>query len=171
MLNLPKLATPEEIKAELDKLFNRLSTITQTNPSSGMNAMVDHFEAQQKTMSEQAITFQESTQQFSENLSIKEQRIAELEAELKGMYDKRRLEDVKSLFSRIHREFSDEAAKPYLELSEDAFTLLAKDLKSFSVKIPDAFFHETHERKEVATDPKISDMQKQLLQQVSGHKG
>jgi hypothetical protein len=60
-----------------------------------------------------------------------EARAIAAENEVKTIQLGVRVEAVKSLFAAIHREYSDEAAKPYVELEAGAFALLSADLMSF----------------------------------------
>lgn len=73
-----------------------------------------------------------------------EQRISELEAQLQQEKEARqeaerklteklqedRKARVQALFQQLGRDYTDEAAKPYLEMSEDAFAIYEADLKA-----------------------------------------
>lgn len=54
----------------------------------------------------------------------------------------RRTDDVKQLFADCGREFKDEVAKPYVEMSDEAFSAVAKDLRASAKQRDPKLFRE-----------------------------
>lgn len=62
------------------------------------------------------------------------------EEALEELRGKQREEAVKALFSAVGREFSEEAAKPYLSMDEATFSAVANDMKKTVADLPDGLF-------------------------------
>jgi hypothetical protein len=54
-----------------------------------------------------------------------------------------RLSAVKTLFADTNRQFSDEAAKPYMEMSGEVFSAVAADLRAHKSTLPGSLFSHT----------------------------
>ena len=91
-----------------------------------------------------------------------------LEEELLQLKTNTRLNAVKSLFDEVHMEYSDEKAKPYLEMSETIFLAVADDLRTMKPVVKSDWF------KEIAVSGKSEktehDYAAQLFAQVAGGK-
>lgn len=92
--------------------------------------------------------------------SLKEQ-LAAFRAEV-------RLNAVKALFSDLHREWSDEAAQPYLDMSDASFSAVAKDLRSMKPALKADYFKDTTPTGAVSKSEQ--DFATQLFAQVAGSK-
>lgn len=79
-----------------------------------------------------------------------------------------RLNAVKSLFSDLHREFSDEAAQPYVEMSEASFAAVSNDLRSLKPALKASYFQDTTKSGKEAA--KETDYATALFAQVAGRK-
>lgn len=97
-----------------------------------------------------------------------QERAESLEAELQQLKTDTRLNAVKSLFDEVHLEYSDEKAKPYLEMSETIFLAVADDLRTMKPVVKSDWF------KEIAVSGKSEktehDYAAQLFAQVAGGK-
>lgn len=93
--------------------------------SKGERDMDREQELEQQLQAEQAkVTAAEAATQKEK------ERADRADAELAAFRTARRTEDVKALFSAIGKEFKDELAKPYLSMSDEAFTAVAAELKA-----------------------------------------
>lgn len=79
-----------------------------------------------------------------------------------------RLNAVKALFSELHREWSDEAAQPYLDMSDASFSAVAKDLRSMKPALKADYFKDTTPTGAVSKSEQ--DFATQLFAQVAGSK-
>lgn len=96
------------------------------------------------------------------------EQVQALTIELSAMKTEQRVEAVKDLFLELERTFTDEAAKPYLELSAHAFSLLSTDLRALKspVELKDSYFTDTTPKgKPVENEV---DFSVQLFKQVAG---
>lgn len=76
------------------------------------------------------------------SLQEAEQRASTAETKLAEQQNEVRKDKVKALFAELGREFSEDKAKPYLQMSEDAFNAVAADLKASKPKPPAGLFSE-----------------------------
>lgn len=67
---------------------------------------------------------------LSAKLADSEQALEAVKAELSELRQSIRLSAVQTLFADLDREFSPEAAQPYVALADDVFALLAADLRA-----------------------------------------
>ncbi|MCC6193751.1 MAG: hypothetical protein IT518_04715 [Burkholderiales bacterium] len=65
-----------------------------------------------------------------------------LEAQFAARQRDERVAAVKALFTASGREFTDEKAKPYLEMDETTFTAVSADLKAAPARDPNLFSHQ-----------------------------
>ena len=92
-----------------------------------------------------------------------------LKEELAAFRANVRLNAVKSLFSDLHREFSDEAAQPYVEMSDVCFAAVSNDLRSMKPTLKADYFKDTTPTG-VAISKSEQDFATQLFAQVAGSK-
>jgi len=92
-----------------------------------------------------------------------------LKEELAAFRANVRLNAVKSLFSDLHREFSDEAAQPYLDMSEASFAAISNDLRSLKPALKADYFKDTTVNGRVPSKSE-QDFATQLFAQVAGSK-
>lgn len=91
-----------------------------------------------------------------------------LKDELAAFKAEVRLNAVKALFSELHREWSDEAAQPYLNMSDASFSAVAKDLRSMKPALKADYFKDTTPTGAVSKSEQ--DFATQLFAQVAGSK-
>ncbi len=77
----------------------------------------------------------------------------------------KKLEQVKSLFAALERDYSDEAAAPYLTLADEQFSAISADLIASKPKAPDYLFHAQAVGDQA---PNPDSAAKRLLNQVAG---
>jgi len=82
-----------------------------------------------------------SLEQAQNEAKAAAERAEKAEQELATMRRKARLSAVKDLFSALGREFSEEAAKPYMEMSDEMFAAVARDMKAAKPRVPENLFH------------------------------
>lgn len=70
------------------------------------------------------------------------QRADAAEAALSAMQASARLDAVKALFTAIGREFSDEAATPFVGMTDAQFAATATALRDTAARVPEGLFHE-----------------------------
>ena len=114
--------------------------------ASGDEVSVPVIQHEVQTMSE------ESTQRIaaleSELAKVKEdfaasiQRAETAEAALAGIQASARVEQIKTLFAAMGREYSDDAAKPYLQIDDTAFAVVLDDLSRVAKSAPAHLFSE-----------------------------
>lgn len=75
-------------------------------------------------------------------LTTATERVSQLEAQFAARRRDERISAVRELFTAIGREFSDEAAKPYVEMDDNAFAAVAADLKARPARDPKLFEHQ-----------------------------
>lgn len=92
--------------------------------------------------------------------------LAALKDELAAFKAEVRLNAVKALFSELHREWSDEAAQPYLDMSDASFSAVAKDLRSMKPALKADYFKDTTPNGAVSKSEQ--DFATQLFAQVAG---
>jgi uncharacterized coiled-coil protein SlyX len=85
--------------------------------------------------------------------AAKQEEIERLTGLLKEAETEKRLESVKSLFSEIGREYTDEAARGYMALDDTAFALLASDLRFVASKRTDDSLFVEQATNGTPTDP------------------
>lgn len=78
-----------------------------------------------------------------------------------------RVDAVKSLFAAIHREYSEEASKPYVELSDSAFALLSADVMAFQPTPPAVNWFQDTTQSGKEADSAIN-LNAKLFNQVAG---
>lgn len=76
------------------------------------------------------------------SLTESENRANQAETKLAQFHSEVRKDKVKILFAELGREYSEDKAKPYLEMSEDCFQSIAADLKAAKPKLPAGLFSE-----------------------------
>lgn len=91
-----------------------------------------------------------------------------LKDELAAFKAEVRLNAVKALFSDLHREWSDESAQPYLDMSDASFSVVAKDLRSMKPALKADYFKDTTPTGAVSKSEQ--DFATQLFAQVAGSK-
>lgn len=106
---------------------------------------------------------------LAESLATEKAAREAAENALAGVMAQARLSAIQALFAELGRDYSDEAAKPYQTLSDDAFALLSADLRSVkAVKLDPAL------TKEVAvagaSAPDLVQLNAHLMAQVAGRK-
>lgn len=76
------------------------------------------------------------------SLAEAQQAALDAEAKLSAFQSEARKDRVKALFSELGREYSEDKARPYLEMSDTAFAAVAEDLKAAKPKLPAGLFSE-----------------------------
>lgn len=94
-------------------------------------------------------------------------KAAELESELTSFKHSVRINDVKALFADLHRDYTDEAAKPYCDMSDATFAAVAADLRAMKPKVNPSLFQEFAVKGTTEND---KDWAKELFNQVAGAK-
>ncbi len=92
-----------------------------------------------------------------------------LKEELAAFRANVRLNAVKALFSDLHREFSEDAAQPYLEMSDASFAAVSNDLRSMKPTLKADYFKDTTPNGGVPSKSE-QDFATQLFAQVAGSK-
>jgi hypothetical protein len=112
-----------EFEAKADELASTLETTRHilADTESALNESKIELDSAKERIT--ALETELATAQ--ENLKAAEEKLAEAATE-------KRFEAVRSLFSDMGREFSDEAARNYMALSDDAFALLASDIRNLA---------------------------------------
>lgn len=77
-----------------------------------------------------------------EDFSVATQRAETAEAALAGIKASARTEQIKTLFAAMGRQYSDEAAKPYLQIDDTAFAVVLDDLSRVAKSAPAHLFSE-----------------------------
>ncbi len=95
--------------------------------------------------------------------------LAALKDELAAFKAEVRLNAVKALFSDLHREFSADAAQPYIEMSEASFAAVSKDLRSLKPVLKADYFKDTTVSGRDLSKSE-QDFATQLFAQVAGSK-
>lgn len=90
------------------------------------------------------------------------------ESALTGVMAQARLNAVKALFADLNKDFSDEAAKPYLAIPDEAFAALAADLRRLKPTIDPALTQQVATAG--ASAPDLLKLNAQLMAQVAGRK-
>lgn len=90
------------------------------------------------------------------------------ESAVAGIMAQARLTAVKALFADLSKEFSDEAAKPYLAIPDEAFAALAADLRALKPTIDPALTQQVATAG--ASAPDLLKLNAQLMAQVAGKK-
>ena len=92
---------------------------------------------------DQAVRLAAENEQLKAKAATDATRIAELEAEIKGLKEaaaaaqlSARTTEVKALFIELGREYSDEAAAVYLKVDDATFAALAADLRKSRPQLP-----------------------------------
>lgn len=105
----------------------------------------------------------------TENAKSAADKASSIESELNSFKAEVRLNAVKSLFSDLHREFSAEAAQPYIEMSDVCFAAVSNDLRSMKPTLKADYFKDTTPTG-VAISKSEQDFATQLFAQVAGSK-
>ena len=108
----------------------------------GRDGNRDDEESRMKTeeLEKKIAELKASLEQAQNEAKAATERAEKAEQELATMRREARLSAVKDLFSALGREFSEEAAKPYLEMSDETFAAVAKDMKAARPKAPEHLF-------------------------------
>jgi hypothetical protein len=69
-------------------------------------------------------------------------KVAELEDSIKSIKASERTEQIKTLFSDMGREYSEDAAKHYMSLDSESFSAIAKDMRESRSKVDEHLFSE-----------------------------
>lgn len=145
---------------ELQMQFNDLSAKYLSLESEVNNERIAHAKV--------VADLQNQLEAESEQSRIYLERADAFEIELQQLKIDTRLNAVKSLFDEVHMEYSDEKAKPYLEMSETIFLAVADDLRTMKPVVKSDWF------KEIAVSGKSEktehDYAAQLFAQVAGGK-
>jgi len=104
----------------------------------------------------------------AEQAKLATEKAQSLENELNAFKAEVRRNAVKALFSDLHREWSDEAAQPYLDMSDASFSAVAKDLRSMKPALKADYFKDTTPTGAVSKSEQ--DFATQLFAQVAGSK-
>jgi hypothetical protein len=187
VLRSPRLREISFVPVAADESATVVSVFSQEAQES---SLVELTELQDRLASEAALNA-ELTHKLSAALDDKAQAIAtltgmleaeeekckaqfaranELEAELHQFKSNVRLEAVKALFSDLHRDYADEAAAPYLEMSEASFAAIANDLRSLKAPNLNESLFKDVAVKGAVPEKSETEWASQLFAQVSGVK-
>jgi hypothetical protein len=157
-LPLPELELPmsDELKAKLDSVTS-LNADLQVKLSTLQDDHAKTVADLQMKLSHEAKAHLDAV---AEANSLKEQ-LAAFRAEV-------RLNAVKALFSDLHREWSDESAQPYVEMSDACFAAVSHDLRSMKPVLKADYFKDTTPNGAVSKSEQ--DFATQLFAQVAGSK-
>lgn len=92
-----------------------------------------------------------------------------LKDELAAFRAEVRLKAVKALFSDLHREFSEEAAQPYVEMSEASFAVVSNDLRAMKPAVNPSLFKEFAVSGQAVSMTEL-DLSRKLFNEVAGIK-
>jgi signal peptide peptidase SppA len=154
-----------EVQVEITELQNRLDNALALNAE--LNAKLT---AEQSTHSEIVSDLQSQLLVEQNAAQAANLRATQLEEQLANYKLDSRKSAVQSLFADLHREYSDDSAAPYLEMSDAAFSAVATDLRTLKAPVlKDSLF------KDVAVSGVIpgkneADWASQLFAQVAGVK-
>lgn len=118
--------------------------------------------------------------EFESKIASLEQRISDLTAELSaeqsarqaaelalaGVQAQARIAAVKALFADVNKEFSDDAAKPYLAIADETFAALAADMRAMKPAIDPKLTQQVAVNG--AAQPDLAQLNAKLLAQVAG---
>lgn len=125
--------TPTGVDNDTDALALSATTFTPTTTQEDSDMNIEELKAK--------VTELETGLQASQAAAEAEKKRADdAEAALAGLKASTRIEQVKELFAAIGREYSDEAAKPYLGMDETAFAAVSADMKASKPQVPDSLF-------------------------------
>jgi undecaprenyl pyrophosphate synthase len=98
------------------------------------------------------------------------EQVQALTAELSGLKAERRTDEVKALFSDLERDFSEEAARPYLEMSAATFELFCSEMRALKapVELKADYFKDTTPKGKAVGTENVVDLGAQLFKQVAG---
>lgn len=74
------------------------------------------------------------------NSEAEKARADKAEAELAALKKEARLSAVKDMFSALGREYSEDAAKPYMDMSQEMFSAIAADMKAMKPQAAEHLF-------------------------------
>jgi hypothetical protein len=152
----------QESSVEITELQDRLTSALAVNAELNAKLNAEHDD-HVKVMT--ALNAQLSAEREAVNAA--NERAAQCETQLQQFKTEMRKSAVESLFADLHRDYSDEAAAPYVEMSEVAFAAVSADLRSLKPVVKAEFF------KDVATSGKSAERSEhelsvQLFNQVAG---
>jgi hypothetical protein len=104
---------------------------------------------------------------FEQQSQVAMANAAALERELQSFKETVRLNDVKALFADLHRDYSDDAAKPYCDMTDATFAAVAADLRAMKPAVNPSLFKEFAVNGNTEND---KDWAKELFNQVAGAK-
>jgi regulator of replication initiation timing len=94
----------------------------------------------------QLSAMREQAQALTQERDALRTRLEAVEAEVKAQHKAARLEAVRGLFSAIGREYSEEAAGPYMEMSAEGFAAVSADLRGMLGADSNGLFREVADR-------------------------
>ncbi len=125
--------------------------VDHNTSATAMSAVAARHRAQANQAEDNTMELEELKQQIAELKASLEQAQAEAKAAteraesaegaLEAARREQRMSAVKALFSDLGREFSDEAAKPYMGMSDETFAAVASDMRAAKPKAPENLFH------------------------------
>ncbi len=125
-------------------------SFTPTGVDSSTVAAAMSTGAKQTDHTEETMDLEELKNQVTELKASLESKQSELEAaqneaeaakaELEKHRQEQRMSAVKELFSATGKEFTEEAAKPYLEMTDEMFSAVANDIKAAKPELPESLF-------------------------------
>jgi ClpP class serine protease len=120
-------------------------------------------------LSEEVLRLQGQLKVETDRVSVQAERIMALEAQLSQLQSDHRTEVVQQLFADLGREYSAEAARPYLAMDAETFDVVAADLRALKPVLSNDLFRDIAVRpiQESATEASLA---AQLFNQVAGVK-
>jgi cell division protein ZapA (FtsZ GTPase activity inhibitor) len=155
----------QESLVELTELQDRLASATALNAE-----LTNQLSAATDDHAKVVAALNARLEAEAEQSKVMFARANELEAELNQFKTNVRLEAVKALFADLHRDYTDEAAAPYLEMSEAVFSAVATDLRSLKAPSLNESLFKDVAVKGAVPEKSETEWASQLFAQVSGVK-
>ena len=132
----PTEATPEvEVKPEAATPESEVVTEPEPTAEATLSFQVTKLTTEFELAMSTANVFREERDAIQVQLSAVTTERDAFKAELDAIAKQKREDEVRALFSILHREFTEESALPYMTMSGDAFSLLGNDLRALSATL------------------------------------
>lgn len=132
----PTEATPEvEVKPEAATPESEVVTEPEPTAEATLSFQVTKLTTELELAMSTANVFREERDAIQVQLSAVTTERDAFKAELDAIAKQKREDEVRALFSILHREFTEESALPYMTMSGDAFSLLGNDLRALSATL------------------------------------
>lgn len=132
----PTESTSEvEVKPEAATPESEVVTEPEPTAEATLSFQVTKLTTELELAMSTANVFREERDAIQVQLSAVTTERDAFKAELDAIAKQKREDEVRALFSILHREFTEESALPYMTMSGDAFSLLGNDLRALSATL------------------------------------